>query len=87
MTSDTVPRPVTVDIPHPLHALVQRLWGCRLCKSVTFSVFVLILAIESIILVPSAYKFRNDALLALEQQTMLAMQPVVLAEEALAKPR
>ncbi|MBI4189295.1 MAG: hypothetical protein HY525_02005 [Betaproteobacteria bacterium] len=57
MTSNTVPRPVTADIPHPLRALAQRLWGCRLCKSVTFSVFVLILAIESIILIPSAYKF------------------------------
>src|SRR3972149_1820698 len=87
MIPDTVPRPVTADISHPLRTLAQRLWGCRLCKSVTFSVFVLILAIESVILVPSAYKFRNDALLALEQQTMLAMQPVVLAGEALAKPR
>lgn len=87
MTSNTVPRPVTADVSHPLRTLAQRLWGCRLCKSVTFSVFVLILAIETVILVPSAYKFRNDALLMLERQTMLAMQPVVLAGEALAKPR
>src|SRR3990172_4559828 len=87
MTANTVPRPITADVPHPLRALAQRLWGCRLCKSVTFSVFVLILAIESIILIPSAHKFRNDALLMLEQQTMLAMQPVVLAEDTLAKPR
>ena len=87
MTSNTLPRPVAADIPHPLRALAQRMWGCRLCKSVTFSVFVLILAIETIILIPSAYKFRDNALRALEQQTMLAMQPVVLAEEALVKPR
>ncbi len=56
----------------------QRLWSCRLCKSVTFSVFVLILLIESIILVPSAYNFRASALTLLEQHAMTLVHSALL---------
>ncbi|MBI3042294.1 MAG: EAL domain-containing protein [Betaproteobacteria bacterium] len=64
-----------------------RVWNCRLCKSVAFSVFLLILAIESVILIPSAYNFRSNALQLLEQRAITVMQSMALSEEALTRPR
>ncbi len=87
MLSSTRVRPITAAILDQPRELARRLWACRLCKSVTYSVFLLILAVESVILIPSAYNFRNNALRILEHQAMAVMQPVVLAEEILAKPR
>jgi diguanylate cyclase (GGDEF)-like protein len=58
--------------------LAQRLWHCRLCKSVTFSVFVLILAVESVILVPSAHNFRENALRLLEQHAITLVRSALL---------
>ena len=43
---------------------------CKLCRSITFSVFVLILAIESVILVPSALIFYSDELRRLEEKAI-----------------
>jgi len=59
---------------------VFHLKNCRLCKSITFSVFLLILAIESLILIPSAYNFRHNALELLEQKVTAAVQLTLLAD-------
>jgi len=61
--------------------------NCRLCKSVTFSVFLLILAIESVILIPSAHNFRNNALLALEQKVTAAVRFGLLSDDASVTPQ
>lgn len=57
--------------------LLDRLWNCRLCWTLTRYVFVLILAIESIILIPSTYNFRANALTALEEKAMVAIHAVL----------
>lgn len=60
-----------------LNATVQPCWNfwrplidCRLCRSITFAVFVLILAIESVILIPSALNFYRHELDRLEQKAV-----------------
>ena len=58
----------------PLQEWVFHLRNCRLCKAITFSVFLLILAIESLILIPSAHNFRREALQMLEQKVTAAVQ-------------
>ncbi|MBI2295360.1 MAG: EAL domain-containing protein [Betaproteobacteria bacterium] len=83
----TAHRPAMAMAFDPVREVARRLWSCGLCKSVAFSVFLLILGIESIILIPSAYNFQRNALQLLEQRAMTVMQSVVLAEEALAQPR
>ncbi len=58
--------------------LGARLWQCRLCWSITYSVFLLILAIESVILIPSAYNFKNNALQLMEQEATAAIHATLL---------
>lgn len=64
----------------PLQEWIFHLKNCRLCKSITFTVFLLILAIESLILIPSAYNFRQNALLTIEQKLTAAMRFSLLAD-------
>lgn len=64
----------------PLQEWVFHLKNCRLCKSITFLVFLLILAIESLILIPSAYNFRQNALLMLEQKVTATVRFALLAD-------
>ena len=64
----------------------RRLWSCRLCRSVTYSVFLLILAIESVILIPSALNFRSNAVRMLEQQAAAIMQPLAGSDVLLENP-
>lgn len=56
---------------------LQRLRDCRLCWTLTRYVFLLILIVESVILLPSVYNFRNNALQALEQRAVFAVQAVL----------
>lgn len=86
LTPESAPSAVA-PILDPARLLARRLWDCRLCRSVAFSVFLLILAIESVILIPSAYNFRSNALQLLEQRAMTVMQSVAPAGEVLARPR
>lgn len=65
----------------------RRLWACRLCRSVTYSVFLLILAIESVILIPSALNFRSNAVRMLEQHAAAIMQPLAAFDGLLKKPQ
>lgn len=71
----------------PLQEWVFHLKNCRLCKSITFSVFLLILAIESVILIPSAHSFRNNALLAIEQKVTAAVRFVVFPADTPGTPQ
>ncbi len=54
----------------PLGLWWRTMTACKLCWSVTFSVFLMILAIESIILVPSALNFQRNELARLEERTI-----------------
>jgi diguanylate cyclase (GGDEF)-like protein len=64
----------------PFQEWIFHLKNCRLCKSITFMVFLLILAIESLILIPSAYNFRQNALLTIEQKITAAVRFALLAD-------
>lgn len=58
-----------------------------MCKVITFSVFLLILAIESLILIPSAHNFRREALQMLEQKVTAAVRFVLLSADAPGTPQ
>jgi len=62
--------------------LGQRLLACRLCRSVTYSVFLLILIIESIILVPSALNFEHTELQRLEDKATAAVRAALALDDA-----
>ncbi len=53
---------------------LNRLRNCRLCWTLTRYVFLLILVIESVILLPSAYNFRANTLIVLERTAMSAVR-------------
>ncbi|MBI3067455.1 MAG: EAL domain-containing protein [Betaproteobacteria bacterium] len=59
---------------------------CKLCRSITFSVFLLILAIESIILVPSALNFYNNELRRLEEKAVATVGAVLAVESGSLRP-
>lgn len=54
---------------------------CRLCWRVTFAVFVLILVIESLLLIPSARRFEDEALRRLAGEAALLVEPVLQLAE------
>jgi len=62
---------------------LREIFGCRLCWRVTLAVFVLILAVESAILVPSAQRFERDQLDRLADQAVIAVEPALLVGGAL----
>ncbi len=91
MNLTSSPKQVSIprEVPEPgnqaaslssLQEWVFHLKNCRLCKSITFLVFLLILAIESLILIPSAYNFRQNALLMLEQKVTATVRFALLAD-------
>lgn len=57
-----------------MNETLDRLRNCRLCWTLTWHVFALILVIESLILLPSAYNFRTKKLVELEQTAMSTTQ-------------
>ena len=62
---------------------MRELLGCRLCWRVTMAVFVLILAVESAILIPSAQRFERNELDRLADHAVIAIEPVLLVGAAL----
>ena len=54
----------------PLGQWWRAMTTCKLCWSVTFSVFLMILAVESVILVPSALNFQRNELMRLEERAI-----------------
>lgn len=60
--------------------LLRSLVDCKLCRSITFSVFVSILAIESIILVPSAVGFYRDEFRRLEDKATATITAALAAD-------
>jgi len=58
------------DAVSPLGLWWRAMTTCKLCWSVTFAVFLMILAIESIILVPSALNFQRNELGRLEERAI-----------------
>lgn len=59
----------------------KRLLGCKLCRAVTFSVFLLVLAVESVILVPSARNFEANELERLEAHARSAVRAAIGRED------
>lgn len=66
---------------------LRELLGCRLCWRVTLAVFLLILAVESAILVPSAQRFERTELDRLADHAMIAIEPALLVGGALSAGR
>ncbi len=60
----------------------NELFACRLCWRVTLAVFALILAIESVILIPSAQRFEQNALAQLADAAMVAVESALAIDEA-----
>ena len=66
---------------------MQRLrnpFSCRLCWRITLVVFGLILAVESVILIPSAARFRDTELERLAHAAHITVEPVLLLGRGLA---
>ena len=66
---------------------MQRLrnpFSCRLCWRITLVVFGLILAVESVILIPSAARFRDTELERLARAAHITVEPVLLLGRGLA---
>lgn len=64
-----------------------RLFSCRLCWQVTLAVFGLILAVESVILVPSARKFEQNEHARLAAGAMAAVDAVLILHDPNVGPR
>lgn len=71
----------------PFREWAFHLRNCRLCKTITFSVFLLILAIESLILIPSAHNFRQETLQRLEQKVTAAVRFDLLSADMPVTPQ
>lgn len=80
--SDRLPYPATVEAVWNPERLVNRLGNCRICWILTRYVFVLILIVESVILIPSAYNFRVHAFEAAENRVASALQTILPAGDA-----
>ena len=68
------PLPALLNATRNPESLVNRLGNCRICWVLTCHVFVLILIIESVILIPSAYNFRSRAFDAAASRAAVAVQ-------------
>lgn len=77
--SDRLPHPAAGDAIWNPERLVNRLGNCRICWILTRYVFVLILIVESVILIPSAYNFRAQAFEAAENRIVSALQSILPA--------
>lgn len=53
------------------------LWRCRLCWKVTFAVFGLILGVESVMIVPSAWRFEDGEMTRLAERVQILVDPVL----------
>lgn len=53
------------------------LWSCRLCWKITFAVFGLILGVESVIIVPSAWRFEDGELRRLAERAQILVDPAL----------
>ena len=60
-----------------LHSL-RNLFSCRLCWHITLVVFGLILAVESVILIPSAARFKNTEIKRLAYAAQITVEPVLM---------
>ncbi len=58
---------------------VRSLFSCRLCWRIALTVFGLILAVESVILVPSARRFESGLLQRLAHEAVIAIEPTLAA--------
>ncbi|OGA46906.1 MAG: hypothetical protein A3F74_03715 [Betaproteobacteria bacterium RIFCSPLOWO2_12_FULL_62_58] len=67
--------------------LWRPLLDCKLCRSIAFSVFVLILAIESIILIPSSLNFYNNELRRLEEKAVATVNAALMIDGQLQPER
>ncbi len=56
----------------------RNLFQCRLCWRVTFAVFALIMAIEGVILVPSAARFKQVELERLAHEAQIMIEPILV---------
>lgn len=65
---------------------LQNLFACRLCWRVTLVVFGLILAVESVILIPSAARFKATEFERLSHAAQLAVEPVLMLSRGLFTP-
>jgi len=68
-------------------AKLRALLGCRLCWKITAGVFLLILAVESVILMPSARRFEQAETDRISQLARLAVEPALASPPATAAPR
>ncbi len=64
--------------------LLRELYACRLCWNVTVAVFAFILAVESVLLVPSAQRFERVELERLAARAEIAIESVLAAGRGLA---
>ena len=62
----------------PSLAKLRDLLSCRLCRLIALAVFLLILAVESVILVPSAQRFERNELARLGDQAIIAVEPALM---------
>ncbi len=67
-------------------AAPETLLACRLCWRVTLAVFALILAVESVILVPSARRFEGEQLRRIADEAIIAIEPTLAASGYGANP-
>ena len=59
----------------------QDLFACKLCWKIAATVFLLILAVESVILVPSARRFEADLLAQRANHAIIAIEPTLAAAD------
>lgn len=62
---------------HPMRILIRPFFACRLCWRITFAVFALILAVEAVILVPSARHFAANERQLLADQVQILIEPLL----------
>jgi len=68
-------------------AKLREMLGCRLCWKITAGVFLLILAVESVILMPSARRFQQAEFDRISQIAMLAVEPALASPAATVGPQ
>ena len=59
----------------------KSLFACRLCWQIAVIVFLLILAVESVILVPSSQRFENEQLVLRTNHAIIAIEPTLAAAD------
>lgn len=63
-------------------AAFKPLFRCRLCWRITFTVFALIFAVESALLIPSAERYKRTERQRLADQAQILIDPVLMRAEA-----